>query len=88
MDDVLLAKVLRAVTRARPDYAELPRPAHRLVYELGFDSLGIARLALELETEFGQALLLNDWIVAAPNVSALTVTSLAQFVSASLGEGV
>jgi acyl carrier protein len=87
VDNVLFAKVLRAVARAKPEHAEAPRPTHRLVYDLGFDSLAIASLALALESEFGEAFLLNDWIVSAPQVSALTVASLAEFVAASLGEG-
>ncbi|HZI13898.1 MAG TPA: phosphopantetheine-binding protein [Myxococcus sp.] len=59
-------------------------PEHGFVTDLGFDSMSIARLALELEDRVQQAVLLDDWIASEPDPTALTVGSLCNYV-ASLG---
>ena len=60
-----------------------PRPvcsSDRLVTDLGFDSLRMASLSLTIEDEFGETLLLNEWITVAEHPATLTVASLADFV--------
>ncbi|HZN93643.1 MAG TPA: phosphopantetheine-binding protein [Myxococcales bacterium] len=86
-DTELMQMVVRAVreSAARPID---PMPAHRLVDDLGFDSLRMATLAICLENELGQPVLLNDWIAAAPSLSSLTVESLATHMAANLEPGI
>jgi acyl carrier protein len=84
-EDEVLSKVCRAVTTAS-EQSVVPQPHHRLIDDLGFDSLRVASLAIELEVQFGQAVLLNDWIAAAPQLSALTVQSLADHLRIHLEE--
>jgi acyl carrier protein len=50
------------------------------VFELGFDSLAMARLALALEEELGFAIVLDPWMSSESDPSALTVGSLCEFV--------
>jgi acyl carrier protein len=79
-------RVCRAVGAAC-EHPVSPRDTDRLVDDLGFDSLRIATLAFELEREFGEAFLLNDWIADTHDVSDLTVRSLAVYVETCLAEG-
>jgi acyl carrier protein len=85
-DDPILQKVIRAVTTASARKDIAPSAAHRLIDDLDFDSLQMATLALTIERETGQTVLLNDWIVAAPSLSDLTVESLAAFVRDRIAE--
>ncbi|HYV47475.1 MAG TPA: phosphopantetheine-binding protein [Myxococcaceae bacterium] len=85
-DAELMEKVVRAVRDSAPRPVD-PEPAHRLVDDLGFDSLRMASLAIALETEMGQPVLLNDWIASAPSLSDLTVQSLATHMAANLEPG-
>ncbi|HEY8208273.1 MAG TPA: phosphopantetheine-binding protein [Myxococcaceae bacterium] len=86
-DAELMERVVRAVRDSAPRPVE-PEPDHRLVDDLGFDSLRMASLAIALETELGQPVLLNDWIASAPSLSDLTVQSLASHMAANLELGV
>jgi acyl carrier protein len=85
-DAELMEKVVRAVRDSAPRPVD-PEPAHRLVDDLGFDSLRMASLAIALETELGQPVLLNDWIASAPTLSDLTVQSLAVHMASNLESG-
>jgi acyl carrier protein len=80
----ILQKVCRAVAASERDKSIVPEARHRLIDDLGFDSLRMATLALELETEFDQAILLNDWIASSPNLGDLTVQSLAEYLTTHL----
>jgi len=82
----LMEKVVRAVRDSAPRPVE-PQPDHRLVDDLGFDSLRMASLAIALESELGQPVLLNDWIASAESLSDLTVQSLASHMAANLEPG-
>jgi acyl carrier protein len=85
-DSEVMEKVVRAVRDSAPRPVE-PQPGHRLVDDLGFDSLRMASLAIALESELGQPVLLNDWIASAPSLSDLTVQSLATHMAANLEPG-
>jgi acyl carrier protein len=86
-EDPTLQKVIRAVTIAAERKDIAPSAGDRLIDDLGFDSLQMSMLALTIERETGQTVLLNDWIVAAPSLSDLTVESLAAFVRERIAEG-
>ena len=78
---------LHAVVAATRAACKLPLPevisrGHCFITDLGFDSLSIARLALELEDRVQQPVLLDDWIASEPDPSALTVGSLCDYVAA------
>jgi hypothetical protein len=85
-DDPILQKVIRAVTTAAERKDIAPSPGDRIIDDLSFDSLQMSMLALSLERETGQTVLLNDWIVAASSLSDLTVESLAAFVRDRIAE--
>ena len=53
---------------------------HSLVFDLGFDSLAIARLGLTLEQQLGSPILLDSWLSSHSDPAALTVGSLCAFV--------
>jgi acyl carrier protein len=55
-------------------------PGHSLVEDLGFDSLTITVLALEIETRLGQSILLNRWVEGVSDPSELTVGSLCAYL--------
>jgi len=81
-----LLSALRAASRA-------PLPArieahHRLVDDLGFDSLGIVSLAVAIEERFGRPILLDGWIGSVGSPSGLTVESLADWIEESLRDDV
>ena len=56
-------------------------PRHRLVRDLGFDSLRMATLGLSLEEAFGCTILLSDWIASIDDPATLTVESLVSFIA-------
>jgi acyl carrier protein len=56
----------------------------RFVDDLGFDSLRISMLALELEERIGAPILLHEWIEASGQPGGLTVGSLQDFVEAAV----
>lgn len=79
--------ILHAVVAATRAACKLPLPevihrGHGFITDLGFDSMSIARLALELEDRVQQPVLLDDWIASQPDPSALTVGSLCDYVAA------
>ena len=53
---------------------------HSLVYDLGFDSMGIALLSIGLEDQFMFPVLLDSWIGAQEGPSGLTVASLGSYM--------
>jgi len=58
--------------------------AHSFVFDLGFDSLAMARLGLTLEEQFGFPVLLDSWLSSKSDPSELTVGSLCAFVESRL----
>jgi acyl carrier protein len=73
-------RVVRAVSRSCPDRLRTVTVTDRLVDDLGFDSIRIASLSVEIEHELGEAILLNDWVGAAGDPALLTVASLVEYV--------
>ncbi|HXE72302.1 MAG TPA: phosphopantetheine-binding protein [Candidatus Nitrosotenuis sp.] len=63
------------------------KPSHRFIADLGFDSLRMVALSLALESEFGQPLLLNEWLSSAEDVTQLTVGSLCDYVAQVVPDG-
>lgn len=77
-----VATALRSASRG-----ELPSevsPAQSLIFDLGFDSLAMARLGLTLEDQFGFAIGLDSWLASESDPSALTVGSLCHFVESRM----
>jgi acyl carrier protein len=85
-DDPLLQQVIRAILTAAERKDIQPAAASRVIDDLGFDSLQMSVLAIALESETGCTVLLNDWIVSAPSLSDLTVSSLVAFLRDRLAE--
>ena len=83
---VVFAKVRSALSQVLEDKAADVRPHHRLVDDLGLDSMNVASLTIALEDEFDDVLLLNDWIAGASNPSELTVDSLVEYLIGVLEE--
>ena len=83
---VVLAKVRAALLQVLNDKAADVQPQHRLVDDLGLDSMNVASLTIALEDEFDDVLLLNDWIAGASNPSELTVDSLVEYLVGVLWE--
>jgi acyl carrier protein len=83
MDSV--RRVTAAIRSAAP--GELPddiESTQSFVFDLGFDSLAIARLGLTLEEQFGFPMLLDAWLSSQPDPSLLTVGSLCVFVESRM----
>jgi len=57
---------------------------HSLVFDLGFDSLSMARLGLALEEQFGRPILLDEWLSSESHPRNLTVGSLCAFLGSRL----
>ncbi len=68
-----------AVSRTSKNGAR-PRDGDSLVFNLGFDSLRIATLAMELEKQLGRPLLLVNWVGRCGDPKNLTVGSLSDYV--------
>jgi acyl carrier protein len=88
MQATLDASALSVVIEAIRASARHPLPtrieaSHRVVDDLGYDSLGIVNLSVALEDQLGRPILLDGWIGAALAPSGLTVGSLAQWISLS-----
>lgn len=81
-----IERTVCAAVAAASDKDLVPRLDHRLIDDLDFDSLRMTRLAIELEAGLGQSVLLNDWVASAPELSDLTVGSLAEHVRRQLAE--
>jgi acyl carrier protein len=86
MRDGVMEKVCAALRSVLDDERAEVRPEHRLVDDLGFDSVNVASLTIALEEQFDDVLLLSDWIAAANSPSDLTVASLADYVRGVLDE--
>ena len=81
------SELLDTVCWAVESVCDIPvdaRPEHRLIDDLQFDSLLMTSLAVELESEFSQPILLSDWIASATDLSMLTVKSLADHLRLQL----
>lgn len=81
MQDVMVM-IVRAIRAAAP--GELPdeiEPGHTFLEDLGFDSLTLSVLTLELEEELGRPVLLNRWVERAQSPSGLTVASLRDYLA-------
>lgn len=77
----LLPYITRAIRNAA--HGDLPPEIleeQSLVFDLGFDSLAIARLSLTLEQQLGSPILLDSWLSLHTDPVALTVGSLCAFV--------
>jgi acyl carrier protein len=59
-------------------------PSDSLIFDLGFDSLAMARLGLTLEEQFGFPILLDSWLASESDPAALTVGSLCVFVESRI----
>jgi acyl carrier protein len=80
-----LEGVVRAIRHAGGDAVpERVEGADSLVLQLGFDSMKVALLSLSLESEFGCAIVLDDWIAGSPDPQDLTVTSLCDYVRGAM----
>jgi acyl carrier protein len=81
LDTSVLSVVIEAI-RASARHALPTRiePSHRVVDDLGYDSLGIVSLSVALEDRLGRPILLDGWIGNATSTSSLTVGSLASWV--------
>ncbi|MEM1350345.1 MAG: acyl carrier protein [Myxococcota bacterium] len=78
--------MVNALSRALDEQLEgLPEPQTSLIEDLGFDSLKITMLALELEVELGVPVLLNDWLSSVNSPAELTIQSLADFLAGAPG---
>lgn len=79
-------KVKKAI-QSTGDVNRQVEDSESLVLSLGFNSLRIANLAIALEQQVEQPLLLNEWIVRCVDPAALTVGSLCDYVWEVLAEG-
>ncbi len=83
-DATLLSAVIDAIrSSARHAMPTRIEPQHRIVDDLGYDSLGIVNLSVALEDRLGRPILLDGWIGSAASPSGLTVGSLAQWIATS-----
>jgi acyl carrier protein len=80
-----LPRVTVAIRNAAPfALPSVLTEAQSFLFDLGFDSLAMARLGLTLEEEFGFPVLLDSWLSSQPDPSLLTVGSLCVFVESRL----
>jgi acyl carrier protein len=82
--DEVTQKVVRAVKKTTLDPPDVIDGSASLVMDLGFDSLRVATLSVALEAEFGELLLLNEWIAASNSPYELNIDSLVAFVSRAI----
>jgi acyl carrier protein len=61
-------------------------PWQSFVVDLGFDSVAVAILAVELEEQFGVPVLLDTWVAESADPDQLTVASLCAYLSSRLGD--
>jgi acyl carrier protein len=76
---------MRAIAASSPRAVPL-RPDESLVLDLGFDSLRISTLMISLESEFGQPLLLIEWVSRVEDPTELTVASLCDYIQERLAQ--
>jgi acyl carrier protein len=75
--DLVCDAILHAASHDLPSSIE---PQHSLIEDLGYDSLTISVLALELESRLGRPVLLSRWVEAVDDPSGLTVQSLCEYL--------
>lgn len=86
-DAAALSVVVDAIrASARHTLPTRIEPSHRIVDDLGYDSLGIVNLSVALEERIGRPILLDGWIGGAASPSALTVGSLAQWIADAISD--
>lgn len=77
MTESTFSRVVAAIrATAQHPLPETIAPDHSLVYDLGFDSMGVAMLSIGLEDQFLFPILLDSWIGAQDGPNGLTVASL------------
>jgi acyl carrier protein len=85
MTTEVMSRVLAAIRHvgrgALPTRIE---PGHSLVLDLGFDSMKVALLSLSLESEFGRAIVLDEWVGSCSDPNQLTVGSLCEYLGVAL----
>jgi acyl carrier protein len=86
LEEPQLEMVSRAIAAACQTEPIVLSAGDRLVADLGFNSLRIAALALEIGRELGCPVLLNDWLAQARNIDDLTVGSLCEFLRSDVSE--
>jgi acyl carrier protein len=86
LTDPTLERVVAAIRASvrHPLPAHIER-SHSFIFDLGFDSMSIARLALALEDAFHQPILLDDWLAQKADPAALDVDSLCRYLEGSQG---
>lgn len=72
---------------AQHSLPESIRREHSLVFDLGFDSIGIAMLSVGLEDEFSFPILLDSWIGSHDGPQSLTVDSLCSYMGSLTDAG-
>jgi acyl carrier protein len=80
MKDVveLVHRAIRAA--AQNELPDRIQSHHSFLEDLGFDSLSLSVLTLELEALLGRPVLLNRWVERASSPSKLTVESLCEYL--------
>jgi acyl carrier protein len=87
---MLLEEVHDKVSQAVLNTLRTPVDLHddmTFIGDLGYDSLRVASLSIALEEEFGQPILLNDWLAASDGPMSLTIGSLNAYIAEVFGEG-
>lgn len=87
---MLLEEVHDKVSQAVLNTLRTPVDLHddmTFIGDLAYDSLRVASLSIALEGEFGQPILLNDWLAASDDPMSLTIGSLNAYIAEVFGEG-
>lgn len=85
MTDSTFIRVVDAIrSTALAPLPERIEAHHSLVYDLGFDSMGVAMLSIALEDQFAFPVLLDTWIGAHDGPDGLTVGSLRAYMESLL----
>jgi acyl carrier protein len=83
--DPILRSVIAAIgSAAKGPMPQQIEPQQSFINDLGFDSMSLALLALALEDEFDQPILLHDWIARHADFTTLTVASLCAFLAETM----
>jgi acyl carrier protein len=87
MMESTFSRVIAAIrATAQQALPEIIEPGHSLVYDLGFDSMGVALLSIGLEDQFSFPVLLDTWIGEQEGPNSLTVGSLHYYMESLVGE--
>lgn len=88
MNQDLYVRVVGAIrATAQHPIPDTIQKTDSLIYDLGFDSMGIAMLSIGLEDQFLFPILLDSWISSHDGPQALTVDSLCTFVAGLVDDG-